>query len=72
MSLLALPNSIEPAGFQTLLDFMYTSRLLLTPATVPAVLAAASYLQMEHVVESCHRFIQARYSFFLSLVVNIS
>ncbi|XP_060112473.1 B-cell CLL/lymphoma 6 member B protein [Heteronotia binoei] len=58
---LSLPSSIEPAGFQALLDFMYTSRLLLTPRTVPAVLAAASYLQMEHVVESCHRFIQASY-----------
>ncbi|XP_044273055.1 B-cell CLL/lymphoma 6 member B protein [Varanus komodoensis] len=59
VSVLTLPSSIEPAGFQALLDFMYTSRLLLTPGTVPAVLAAASYLQMEHVVESCHRFIQA-------------
>ncbi|XP_015271189.1 PREDICTED: B-cell CLL/lymphoma 6 member B protein [Gekko japonicus] len=61
VSVLTLPSSIEPAGFQALLDFMYTSRLLLTPGTVPAVLAAASYLQMEHVVESCHRFIQASY-----------
>ncbi|XP_048373810.1 B-cell CLL/lymphoma 6 member B protein isoform X3 [Sphaerodactylus townsendi] len=60
VSVLTLPSSIEPAGFRALLDFMYTSRLLLTPGTVPAVLAAASYLQMEHVVESCHRFIQAR------------
>ncbi|KAJ6654884.1 hypothetical protein lerEdw1_006355 [Lerista edwardsae] len=61
VSVLTLPSSIEPAGFQALLDFMYTSRLLLTPGSVPAVLAAASYLQMEHVVESCHRFIQASY-----------
>lgn len=61
VSVLTLPSSIEPAGFQALLDFMYTSRLLLTPGSAPAVLAAASYLQMEHVVESCHRFIQARY-----------
>ncbi|XP_061446734.1 B-cell CLL/lymphoma 6 member B protein isoform X2 [Rhineura floridana] len=61
VSVLSLPSSIEPAGFQALLDFMYTSRLLLTPGTVPALLAAASYLQMEHVVESCHRFIQASY-----------
>ncbi|XP_048373809.1 B-cell CLL/lymphoma 6 member B protein isoform X2 [Sphaerodactylus townsendi] len=61
VSVLTLPSSIEPAGFRALLDFMYTSRLLLTPGTVPAVLAAASYLQMEHVVESCHRFIQASY-----------
>ncbi|XP_033025447.1 B-cell CLL/lymphoma 6 member B protein [Lacerta agilis] len=69
VSVLTLPSSIEPAGFQALLDFMYTSRLILTPGTVPAVLAAASYLQMEHVVESCHRFIQASYdrvTFFLT------
>ncbi|XP_053114775.1 B-cell CLL/lymphoma 6 member B protein [Hemicordylus capensis] len=66
VSVLTLPSAIEPAGFQALLDFMYTSRLLLTPGTVPAVLAAASYLQMEHVVESCHRFIQASYTFFLA------
>ncbi|XP_077169013.1 B-cell CLL/lymphoma 6 member B protein [Paroedura picta] len=61
VSVLRLPGSIEPAGFQALLDFMYTSRLLLTPGTAPAILAAASYLQMEHVVESCRRFIQASY-----------
>ncbi|XP_039193858.1 B-cell CLL/lymphoma 6 member B protein-like isoform X3 [Crotalus tigris] len=61
VSVLTLPSSIEPVGFQTLLDFMYTSRLLLSPATAPAVLVAASYLQMEHVVQSCHRFLQARY-----------
>lgn len=60
MRALSLPSSIEPAGFQALLDFMYTSRLPLSPRTAPAVLAAASYLQMEHVVESCHRFIRAR------------
>ncbi|XP_063158990.1 B-cell CLL/lymphoma 6 member B protein [Candoia aspera] len=60
VSVLTLPSSIEPVGFQALLDFMYTSRLLLSPGTAPAVLVAASYLQMERVVESCHRFIQAR------------
>ncbi|XP_062840617.1 B-cell CLL/lymphoma 6 member B protein [Anolis carolinensis] len=68
VSVLTLPSSIEPAGFQAILDFMYTSRLLLTPGTVPAVLAAASYLQMEHVAESCHRFIQASYDRVSSLL----
>ncbi|XP_070810085.1 LOW QUALITY PROTEIN: B-cell CLL/lymphoma 6 member B protein [Pituophis catenifer annectens] len=61
VSMLTLPSSIEPVGFQALLDFMYTSRLLLSPGTAPAVLVAASYLQMEHVVQSCHRFLQASY-----------
>ncbi|XP_056673639.1 B-cell CLL/lymphoma 6 member B protein isoform X2 [Monodelphis domestica] len=60
VDLLSLPGGPEAGGFAPLLDFMYTSRLLLSPATAPAVLAAATYLQMDHVVEACHRFIQAR------------
>ncbi|XP_075763856.1 B-cell CLL/lymphoma 6 member B protein isoform X3 [Pelodiscus sinensis] len=60
VSVLNLPSSIQPGGFQALLDFMYTSRLSLTPASVPALLSAATYIQMEHVVATCHRFIQAR------------
>ncbi|KAM9001747.1 B-cell CLL/lymphoma 6 member B protein isoform 4-T6 [Sarcophilus harrisii] len=60
MDLLSLPGGPEAGGFAPLLDFMYTSRLLLSPANAPAVLAAATYLQMDHVVEACHRFIQAR------------
>ncbi|XP_075763855.1 B-cell CLL/lymphoma 6 member B protein isoform X2 [Pelodiscus sinensis] len=61
VSVLNLPSSIQPGGFQALLDFMYTSRLSLTPASVPALLSAATYIQMEHVVATCHRFIQASY-----------
>ncbi|KAM9111384.1 LOW QUALITY PROTEIN: B-cell CLL/lymphoma 6 member B protein-like [Pangshura tecta] len=61
VSVLTLPGSIQPGGFQALLDFMYTSRLPLTPASVPALLSAATYLQMEHVVDACHRFIRASY-----------
>ncbi|KAM9001744.1 B-cell CLL/lymphoma 6 member B protein [Sarcophilus harrisii] len=61
MDLLSLPGGPEAGGFAPLLDFMYTSRLLLSPANAPAVLAAATYLQMDHVVEACHRFIQASY-----------
>ncbi|XP_023579239.1 B-cell CLL/lymphoma 6 member B protein isoform X3 [Octodon degus] len=60
VDVLSLPGGPEARGFAPLLDFMYTSRLRLSPATVPAVLAAATYLQMEHVVQACHRFIQAR------------
>uniref|UniRef100_A0A8C4WMS5 BCL6B transcription repressor n=1 Tax=Gopherus evgoodei TaxID=1825980 RepID=A0A8C4WMS5_9SAUR len=58
VSVLTLPGSIQPGGFQALLDFMYTSRLPLTLASVPALLSAATYLQMEHVVDACHRFVQ--------------
>lgn len=61
MDVLSLPRGPEAGGFAPLLDFMYTSRLRLSPATAPAVLAAATYLQMEHVVQACHRFIQASY-----------
>ncbi|XP_045425977.1 B-cell CLL/lymphoma 6 member B protein isoform X1 [Lemur catta] len=61
VDVLSLPGGPEARGFTTLLDFMYTSRLRLSPATAPAVLAAATYLQMEHVVQACHRFIQASY-----------
>lgn len=60
VDMLSLPGGPEAGGFAPLLDFMYTSRLRLSPATAPAVLAAATYLQMEHVVQACHRFIQAR------------
>lgn len=60
VDVLSLPGGPEARGFAPLLDFMYTSRLRLSPATAPAVLAAATYLQMEHVVQACHRFIQAR------------
>ncbi|XP_053423563.1 B-cell CLL/lymphoma 6 member B protein isoform X2 [Nycticebus coucang] len=61
VDVLSLPGGPEARGFSTLLDFMYTSRLRLSPTTAPAVLAAATYLQMEHVVQACHRFIQASY-----------
>uniref|UniRef100_H0XID4 B-cell CLL/lymphoma 6 member B protein n=1 Tax=Otolemur garnettii TaxID=30611 RepID=H0XID4_OTOGA len=64
VDVLSLPGGPEARGFTTLLDFMYTSRLRLSPTTAPAVLAAATYLQMEHVVQACHRFIQARDSVF--------
>ncbi|KAM6162892.1 B-cell CLL/lymphoma 6 member B protein isoform 2-T2 [Rhynchocyon petersi] len=61
VDVLSLPGGPEAGGFAPLLDFMYTSRLRLSPATAPSVLAAATYLQMEHVVQACHRFIQASY-----------
>ncbi|XP_053766979.1 B-cell CLL/lymphoma 6 member B protein isoform X2 [Desmodus rotundus] len=61
VDVLSLPGGPEAGGFAPLLDFMYTSRLRLSLATAPAVLAAATYLQMDHVVQACHRFIQASY-----------
>uniref|UniRef100_A0AAY4AK28 BCL6B transcription repressor n=1 Tax=Denticeps clupeoides TaxID=299321 RepID=A0AAY4AK28_9TELE len=57
---LPLPDSLDAASVSLLLDFMYTSRLPLTPRTVPGVLAAATYLQMEHVANTCRAFVAQR------------
>uniref|UniRef100_A0A3B4YGM1 BCL6B transcription repressor n=1 Tax=Seriola lalandi dorsalis TaxID=1841481 RepID=A0A3B4YGM1_SERLL len=52
----SLPNTLDPSSVSLLLDFMYTSRLPLTPSIVPGVLAAAAYLQMDHVADTyCHK-----------------
>lgn len=57
---LSLPDSLEPASVSLLLDFMYTSRLPLTTVSVPGVLSAATYLQMDHVADTCRAFMQNR------------
>ncbi|XP_041724234.1 B-cell lymphoma 6 protein homolog isoform X1 [Coregonus clupeaformis] len=53
---LSLPDSLDPSSVSLLLDFMYTSRLPLTPRTVPGVLSVATYLQMDHVADTCRAF----------------
>lgn len=53
---LSLPESLDAGSVSLLLDFMYTSRLPLSTRTVPGVLAAATYMQMEHVVDTCRAF----------------
>uniref|UniRef100_A0A3B3ZLX5 Uncharacterized protein n=1 Tax=Periophthalmus magnuspinnatus TaxID=409849 RepID=A0A3B3ZLX5_9GOBI len=45
----SLPSTLDPSSVSLLLDFMYTSRLPLTPSIAPGVLAVATYLQMDHV-----------------------
>ncbi|XP_039602894.1 B-cell CLL/lymphoma 6 member B protein [Polypterus senegalus] len=60
LSVLTLPDTLDVRGVTLLLEFMYTSRLPLTLDTVGAVLAAATYLQMEHVADACRAFIQSR------------
>ncbi|XP_039996227.1 B-cell CLL/lymphoma 6 member B protein isoform X2 [Xiphias gladius] len=52
----SLPNTLDPSSVSLLLEFMYTSRLPLTPSIVPGVLAAAAYLQMDHVADTCRDF----------------
>ncbi|KYO26263.1 B-cell CLL/lymphoma 6 member B protein-like [Alligator mississippiensis] len=57
LGVLPLPGMLPPAGVQALLDFMYTAHLPLTPASAPAVLSAATYLQMEHVAQAVRSFL---------------
>ncbi|XP_067827956.1 B-cell CLL/lymphoma 6 member B protein-like [Heptranchias perlo] len=56
VSLLTLPCGISAGGFRLLLEFMYTSCLPLDAGSVAEVLTAASYLQMDHVAETCRSF----------------
>ncbi|XP_051900579.1 B-cell lymphoma 6 protein-like [Pristis pectinata] len=60
VNLLTLPRGVTAGGFHLLLEFMYTSCLPLELASVAEVLTAASYLQMEHVVETCRSFAHFR------------
>ncbi|XP_069074849.1 B-cell CLL/lymphoma 6 member B protein isoform X1 [Pleurodeles waltl] len=62
LKVLPLPDGIELRGFQVLLDFMYTSRLVLSVDSIRSVLDAAERLCMDHVMDTCRRFIQARYN----------
>uniref|UniRef100_UPI00358DE46A B-cell CLL/lymphoma 6 member B protein-like n=1 Tax=Myxine glutinosa TaxID=7769 RepID=UPI00358DE46A len=57
ISVLPLPG-VEPSALSILLDFMYTSRLLLGPDTAHSVLSAAHALNMDHVVAACSHFLQ--------------
>ncbi|XP_030609674.1 B-cell lymphoma 6 protein homolog isoform X1 [Archocentrus centrarchus] len=54
----SLPTTLDPSSVSLLLDFMYTSRLPLTPSIVSGVLAVAVYLQMDHVADTCRDFMQ--------------
>lgn len=55
---ISLPDTLDPSSISLLLDFMYTSRLPLTLSLVPGVLSAATYLQMDHVADTCREFMQ--------------
>lgn len=58
LTAVSLPSTLDPSSVSLLLDFMYTSRLPLTPSIVPGVLAVATYLQMDHVADTCRDFMQ--------------
>ncbi|XP_026170145.1 BCL6A transcription repressor b [Mastacembelus armatus] len=58
---ISLDAKVDPKGFSILLDFMYTSCLNIKDSLVLATLNTAMYLQMEHVADTCHRFINSRH-----------
>ncbi|XP_069473577.1 B-cell lymphoma 6 protein isoform X2 [Ambystoma mexicanum] len=58
LNLVNLDPEISPEGFRVLLEFMYTSRLSLRDSSILAVMGTALYLQMEHVVDTCRRFLK--------------
>ncbi|XP_027002449.1 BCL6A transcription repressor a isoform X2 [Tachysurus fulvidraco] len=59
MNAFSLDPKVDPEGFAILLDFMYTSRLTLKESFIVSVMNTAIYLQMDHVVDTCHRFIKS-------------
>ncbi|KAL7387241.1 hypothetical protein ABVT39_020597 [Epinephelus coioides] len=61
LSAISLDPKVDPKGFSILLDFMYTSCLDLKDSLVLATMNTAIYLQMEHVADTCHRFIKSRH-----------
>ncbi|XP_062853306.1 BCL6A transcription repressor a [Trichomycterus rosablanca] len=59
LNVVNLDPKVDPEGFAILLDFMYSSRLTLKESLIVAVMNTAIYLQMDHVVDTCHRFIKS-------------
>ncbi|TSL47706.1 B-cell CLL/lymphoma 6 member B protein [Bagarius yarrelli] len=59
-ALVSLDSKADADGFAILLDFMYTSCLTLKEHLIVATLNTAIYLQMEHMVETCKRFMESR------------
>lgn len=59
-AVVSLDAKVDPDGFAILLEFMYTSCLTLKEHFIVATLNTAVYLQMEHMVETCKRFMESR------------
>lgn len=49
--------ALTPEGLDAILDFLYSGWLSVSPSTLPVVLEAARYLQVEPAVSICERFI---------------
>ncbi|KAG7456854.1 hypothetical protein MATL_G00240330 [Megalops atlanticus] len=60
LNVISLDPKVDPEGFAILLEFMYTSCLTLKESLIMATMNTAIYLQMDHVVDTCHRFIKSR------------
>uniref|UniRef100_A0A3B5APL3 BTB domain-containing protein n=1 Tax=Stegastes partitus TaxID=144197 RepID=A0A3B5APL3_9TELE len=48
--------ALTPEGLDAMLDFLYSGWLSVSPSTLPAVLEAARYLQVETAVSICEQF----------------
>ncbi|XP_045385819.1 zinc finger and BTB domain-containing protein 47 isoform X3 [Lemur catta] len=53
-------EALAPGGLQQILNFIYTSKLLVNAANVHEVLSAASLLQMADIAASCQELLDAR------------
>lgn len=49
-------SALTPEGLDVILDFLYSGWLSISPSTLPVVLEAARYLQVETAVSICERF----------------
>ncbi|XP_056607240.1 BCL6A transcription repressor a isoform X3 [Triplophysa dalaica] len=59
LNAISLDPKVDPEGFAILLEFMYTSRLTLKESLIMAIMNTAIYLQMDHVVDTCNRFMKS-------------
>ncbi|XP_078522415.1 B-cell lymphoma 6 protein isoform X2 [Lissotriton helveticus] len=59
LNIINLDPEISPEGFRVLLEFMYSSRLNLRDSSILAVMGTALYLQMEHVADTCRKFMKS-------------
>ena len=49
--------AVTAEGLESVLDFLYSGWLSLSPASLPGVLEAARYLQVDSAVKMCERFV---------------
>ncbi|KAF7245727.1 Zinc finger and BTB domain-containing protein 47 [Varanus komodoensis] len=64
-------EALTSRGLQQILNFIYTSKLLVNAGTVQDVLNAAAVLQMTHIATSCQELIQTR-SLSLAMASNVA